>query len=129
MDPNELDFKKPLLPDEYIFPVKNITGSLQEYPVLKNCLQKSSSASLTLIERSNLHSELSQMKSELLERQKLYQEQFEKLKDWMKESFNVESPQVLLDHQARIKEAEMVADEAANQGNSKQHQRIRALSL
>ena len=68
------------------------------------------------------------MKLELLAKQQLYQSQFEELKNWMKESFDVESPQVLLDHQTKIKEAELAAEEAANQGNSKQHQRIRSLN-
>lgn len=127
--PNDLDQKKPLLPDEYLFPIENITGTLENYQNLKSCLQKTAESSqLTAADRSNLHSELQRMKTELLAKQKLYQEQFEKLKTWMTESFEVESPQVLLDHQAKVKEAEMAAEEAANQGNSKQHQRIRALN-
>lgn len=127
-----LDSKKPLLPDELIFPVENITGTIDDYKILKNSLQKvneSGSTALTQIERTNLHFELERLKAELVEKQKLYQDQFEKLKNWMKTSFEVDSPQVLLDHQAKIRDAELAAEEAANQGNSKQHQRIRALSL
>ncbi len=128
-DANDLDLKKPLLPDEYLFPIENITGTLENYQNLKSCLQKTAESSqLTATDRSNLHLELQRMKTELLAKQKLYQDQFEKLKIWMTESFEVESPQVLLDHQAKVKEAEMAAEEAANQGNSKQHQRIRALN-
>lgn len=126
---NDLDLKKSLLPDEFLFQVENITGTLEEYQNLKTCLQKTAESSqLTSTDRSNLHKELQKMKTELLAKQKLYQEQFDKLKDWMKESFQVESPQVLLDHQAKVKEAEMAVEDAANQGNSKQHQRIRALN-
>lgn len=126
---NDLDLKKPLLPDEYLFQVENITGTLEDYQILKKCLQKTAESSqLTSIDRSNLHKELQKMKTELLVKQKLYQEQFDKLKDWMKESFQVESPQVLLDHQAKVKEAEMATEESASQGNSKQHQRIRTLN-
>ena len=125
----DLDFKKCLLPDEYLFQVENITGTLEDYQNLKSCLQKTNeSAQLTSTDRSNLHAELQRMKTELLIKQKLYQEQFDKLKSWMKESFEVESPQVLLDHQAKVKETEAAVEEAANQGNSKQHQRIRALN-
>lgn len=128
-EPNDLDLKKSLLPDEYLFQVENITGTLEEYQNLKTCLQKTAESSqFTSTDRSNLHKELQKMKAELLAKQKLYQEQFDKLKNWMKESFHVESPQVLLDHQAKVKEAEMAVEEAANQGNSKQHQRIRALN-
>lgn len=128
-EPNDLDLKKSLLPDEYLFQVEKITGTLEEYQNLKSCLQKTAESSrLTSTDRSNLHKELQKMKAELLAKQKLYQEQFDKLKNWMKESFQVESPQVLLDHQAKVKEAEMAVEEAANQGNSKQHQRIRALN-
>ena len=128
-EPNDLDLKKPLLPNEYLFQVENITGTLEDYQNLKSCLQKTAESSeLTSIDRSNLHKELQKMKTELLTKQKLYQEQFDKLKNWMKESFQVESPQVLLDHQAKVKEAEMATEESANQGNSKQHQRIRALN-
>lgn len=126
---NDLDLKKPLLPDEYLFQVENITGTLEDYQILKKCLRKTAESSqLTSIDRSNLHKELQKMKTELLVKQKLYQEQFDKLKDWMKESFQVESPQVLLDHQAKVKEAEMATEESASQGNSKQHQRIRTLN-
>ena len=128
-EPNDLDLKKPLLPNEYLFQVENITGTLEDYQNLKSCLQKTAESSeLTSIDRSNLHKELQKMKTELLTKQKLYQEQFDKLKNWMKESFQVESPQVLLDHQAKVKEAEMATEESTNQGNSKQHQRIRALN-
>ena len=124
-EPNDLDLKKPLLPNEYLFQVENITGTLEDYQNLKSCLQKTAESSeLTSIDRSNLHKELQKMKTELLTKQKLYQEQFDKLKNWMKESFQVESPQVLLDHQAKVKEAEMATEESTNQGNSKQHQRI-----
>ena len=124
----DLDLKKPLLPDEYLFPIENISGSLEDYPNLKNCLKKSSETSgLSTEDRKSLHQELTRMKDELLQKQRLYQEQFDKLKGWMKEAFEVESPQILLDHQAKVKEAELAAEEAANQGNSKQHQRIRAL--
>jgi hypothetical protein len=128
-EPCDLDLKKALLPDEYLFQVENITGSLEEYQNLKSCLQKTAESSqLTPTDRSNLHDELQKMKIELLAKQNLYQDQFDKLKYWMKESFQVESPQVLLDHQAKVKDAEMTAEETANQGNSKQHQRIRALN-
>jgi hypothetical protein len=128
-EPFDLDLKKALLPDEYLFQVENITGSLEEYQNLKSCLQKTAESSqLTPADRSNLHDELQKMKIELLAKQNLYQDQFDKLKNWMKESFQVESPQVLLDHQAKVKDAEMTAEETANQGNSKQHQRIRALN-
>ena len=128
-EPNDLDLKKPLLPDEYLFQVETITGPLENYQNLKSCLQKTAESSqLTKTDRSNLYNELQRMKTELLVKQKLYQEQFEKLKNWMKESFQVDSPQILLDHQVKVKEAEMAAEEEANQGNSKQHQRIRALN-
>ena len=134
MDPeshdDDLDLKKPLLPDEYLFPIENISGSLEDYPKLKNCLEKSSEAAAAVLsqeDRKSLHLELSRMREELLVKQLLYQEQFDQLKGWMRDAFEVESPQILLDHQAKVKEAESVAEEAANQGNSKQHQRIRAL--
>ncbi len=129
MEPNDLDSRKSLLPDELMFPVEIITRALEDYPNFKSCLQKSSdSITFTPADRSKLHSELSRMKSELLAKQQLYQAQFDELKNWMKESFEVDSPQVLLDHQTKIRDAEMVAEEAATQGNSKQHQRIRALN-
>lgn len=131
MEPNDLDTKKPLLPDELMFPVENITGTIEDYPNLELSLLKSSSDSQfnsTPIDRSKLHSELYRMKEELLAKQQIYQAQFEELKNWMKNSFEVENPQVLLEHQAKIREAEIVAEEASTQGNSKQHQRIRALN-
>lgn len=126
---NDLDTKKPLLPDKFLFPVEAITGNLEDYGILQNCLKKSTeNTQLSSIDRSNLRFELMRMKTELLAKQKLYQAQFDELKNWMKESFQVSSPQVLLDHQAVLREEELAAEDAANQGNSKQHQRIRSLT-
>ena len=128
-DLNDLDSKKPFLPDEFLFPIEKISGTIEEYTNLNNCLKKSSeSETLSQEDRKSLHLELTLIKEELLSKQKLYQEQFDKFKGWMKEAFEVESPQILLDHQTKVKEAELAVDEAANQGNSKQHQRIRALN-
>lgn len=125
---NELDLKKPSLPNELIFPVENITGNLDDYSNLKKCIEKSSESKLlTATDRSKLRSELMKMREDLLSKQRLYQDHFDKLKDWMKEAFQVESPKVLLDHQAAVKEAELIAEETYNQGNSKQHQRIRTI--
>lgn len=129
MNSNDLDSKKPLLPDELLFPVENISGSLEDYPNLKNCLKLSSeSTDLSQQDRNSLHKELRRMKEELLSKQQLYQEQFDKLKGWMRDAFEVENPQILLDHQAKIKENELAVEDAENQGNSKQHQRIRTLN-
>lgn len=126
---DSLDSKKPLLPDELLFPIENDSGSLEDYPTLKNCLKISlESAELSQEDRNSLHQELTRMKEELLLKQQVYQDQFDKLKGWMKEAFEVESPQVLLDNQAKVKENELALEEAANQGNSKQHQRIRSLN-
>jgi len=126
---NDLDSKKPLLPDEFLFPIENISGPWEDYPNLQNSLKKASeSSALSQEDLKSLHQELKHMKDELLSRQQLYQEQFDKLKGWMREAFEVESAQVLLDHQVKVKEAELAVEEADNQGNSKQHQRIRALN-
>lgn len=128
MNSDDLDLKKPLLPDELLFPIETISGSLDDYPNLKNCLKLSSeSPDLSQNDRNSLHKELTRMKQELLLKQQLYQEQFDKLKGWMREAFEVDSPQVLLDHQMKVKDNELALEEAANQGNSKQHQRIRSL--
>ena len=128
MNPQDLDLKKPLLPDELIFPAEIITEDLGNYINLKKCINKSSeSKPLTVADRSKLRTELLKMKEDLLLKQRLYQDHFDKLKDWMKEAFQVESTQAILDHQAAVKEAELMAEETYNQGNSKQHQRIRTM--
>lgn len=129
---DDLDNKRPLLPDEYIFPIEPITGSINDYPVVAEKLafcETPDKLTLTAQDRARLRRELEQMRLELVNKQNFYLEQFETLKKWMTESFNVPSPQVLIDHQAKIKEAELAAEETMNQGNSKQHQRIRTLSM
>lgn len=129
MSSHDLDTKKPLLPDKLLFPVENITGNLENYEILNNILQKTAeNEQITYKDRSNLHLELARMKSDLLAKQKVYQEQFDEIKNWMVEAFQVVSPQILLDHQSLVRETEMAEEDSANQGNSKQHQRIRALS-
>lgn len=129
---DDLDNKRPLLPDEYIFPIEPITGLISDYPIVSEKLalcDTPDKLTLSAHDRTRLRRELEQMRLELVNKQNFYLEQFETLKKWMTESFNVSSPQVLIDHQAKIKEAELAAEETMNQGNSKQHQRIRTLSM
>ncbi len=129
---DDLDSKRPLLPSEYLFPVEQITCELFLFPTLNAKVQSCNtpeSLVLTPQERSKLRFELEQMRAELLAKQQLYLQQFEKLKHWMTSSFEVKSTQDLLDHQEKVKEAELAAEETMFQGTSKQHIRIRALSL
>lgn len=129
---DDLDNKRPLLPDEYIFPIEPITGSISDYSVVAEKLalcETPDKLNLSAQDRARLRRELERMRLELVSKKNFYLEQFETLKKWMTESFNVDSPQVLIDHQAKIKEAELAAEETMNQGNSKQHQRIRTLSM
>ncbi len=129
---DDLDSKRPLLPADYLFPVELITSELSQFTTLNAKVQSCEtpdSLSLSPQERSKLRFELEQMRLELLEKQQFYLQQFETLKQWMTSSFGVESPQVLIEHQAKVKEAELAAEETMFQGNSKQHIRIRTLSL
>ena len=130
---DDLDSKRPLLPAEYLFPVIPITSELSQFPTLnakvQGCEAPENVLALTSQERSKLRFELEQLRAELLAKQQFYLQQFETLKQWMTSSFEVESPQVLIDHQAKVKEAELAAEETMFQGNSKQHIRIRTLAL
>ena len=129
---DDLDSKRPLLPAEYLFPVEPITSELAEFPTLNakvHSCEAPESLTLSSQERSKLRFELEQLRAELVSKQQLYQQQFDTLKQWMTSSFAVSSPQVLIDHQSKVKEAELAAEETMFQGNSKQHIRIRTLSL
>lgn len=129
---SDLDSKRPLLPADYLFPIEPVTSELSQFPTLKNKIHSCDTPealSLDPHEHSKLRFELEQMRAELVAKQQFYLQQFETLKQWMVTSFGVESPQVLIDHQAKVKEAELAAEETMFQGNSKQHIRIRTLSL
>lgn len=135
---HELDQKRPLLPDSLVFPVESITEPIEAFPVLnafvsvrlagasaENAKQPETSSE----DSAAMHNELARMKRQLLAKQKDYQEQFSQLQEWMRRSFEVDSLDVLVEHQAKCREAELAAEELATQGTSKQHQRIRTLSL
>jgi hypothetical protein len=76
-----------------------------------------------------LRSELEAMKVTLAARQEELKVIFDDYRQWLLEEFDVDSIEVLLERDAQRRAEEETAEEALNRGNSKQHQRIRALSL
>ena len=75
-----------------------------------------------------LRHELESMKQHATQALANVKTHFEQYKLWMCKAYGVSNVRILIEHERVRQAAELAAEEAANQGNSKQHQRIRALA-